>query len=199
LGFSWEKLAVTFANNRNANSMDLAQRHIIKSLRIKGLRLGEIAKEFSSAYGVDAYTPPSAKYWLHQIKRGRTDLRTPHAHGRPPVDDIDAEILSLLRKYPFSSVRAIADSLEIPASIIYLVEKIGLKIFLLRWVPHALTSELRQKSVELSSQLLQVLESRQRVGFRDIVAGDPGLGCTHLARLPEESSDIASVSNSLFG
>jgi hypothetical protein len=133
--------------------MDLKQRHIITLLSMKGLKLGEIAKELSSAYGQDAYIPLSIKYWLHQIKLGRTDLRTQHPGGRPPLDDIDAEILSFLRKYPFSSVRTIAESLEIHASTIceHFVEKIGLKIFLLRWVPHMLTSELRQKRARLSS------------------------------------------------
>jgi DNA-binding transcriptional MerR regulator len=110
--------------------MDLEQRHIIKFLRIKGLKLGEIAKELSNAHGPDAHTRPSIKYWLHQIKIGRTDLRTQHAGGRPPLDDIDADILSFFRKYPFSSVQTIAESLEISASTTYshLVEKNGLKI-----------------------------------------------------------------------
>jgi hypothetical protein len=143
-------------------------------LRIKGLKLGEIAKELSSAYGPDAYTPPSIKYWLHQIKPGRTDLRTQHTGGWLPLDEIDAGILAFLRKSPFSSVRTIAESLEIPVSTIYShsVHKVGLKIFFLLWVPYTVTSGLQQKRVELSSQLLRVLESQQRVGFRDIVTGD---------------------------
>jgi hypothetical protein len=35
--------------------MDLEQRQIVKFLRIKGLKLGQITKELSSAYGPDAY------------------------------------------------------------------------------------------------------------------------------------------------
>jgi hypothetical protein len=91
-----------------------------------------------------------------------------------PLDDIDAEILSFLRKYPFSPVRTTAESLEIPVSTIYfyLLEKIGLQNFSVRWVPYTLTSDLRQKQVELSIQLFRVLESQPRVGFRDIVTGD---------------------------
>jgi hypothetical protein len=114
--------------------MDLEQLHIIKFSRIRSLKLGEIAKELSSAYDPDTYTPLSRKYWLHQIKLGRTDLQTQHAGERPPLNDTDAKILSLLRKYPFFSVRTIAESLEIPALIIYsyLVQKIGLHNFLLR-------------------------------------------------------------------
>jgi hypothetical protein len=70
--------------------MYLEQRHIIKFLRIKGLKIGEIAKELPSSYYPNAYTPPSIKCWLHQIKLGRTDLRTQHAGGRALLDDIDA-------------------------------------------------------------------------------------------------------------
>jgi hypothetical protein len=67
----------------------------------------------------------------------------------------------------------IAESLKIPVATIcsHLVDKIGFQ-FLLRWVSHTLTSELRQKRVELSSQLLRVLESQQRVGFRTIMTDD---------------------------
>jgi hypothetical protein len=68
----------------------------------------------------------------------------------------------------------IAEFLEIPASVIYshLVEKIGLENVLLRWAPHALTSELQWRRVEFSSQLLSVFENQQRIGFHDIVTGD---------------------------
>jgi hypothetical protein len=158
LGFPWERLAditeIQIVNNRKANSMDLEQHHIIKFSRFKGLKLGEIAEEPVSAYGPDAYTPPSRLYWLHQIRLGRTDLGTQHAVGRPSLGDIDADILSILGKYPFFSVRTIAGSLGIPVSTIYfhLVEKIGFKIFFLRWFSHTLTRALQQKRVELSSQ-----------------------------------------------
>jgi hypothetical protein len=146
----------------------------MRFLRINGLKLEETAQELSSAYGPDASTSPSIKHWLYQIKLEAKDLRKKHAGGRPPLYDIDAENSSFLRKYRFSSMRTIAESLEIPASTIYfhLVKKIGLKIFLLRSVPHTLTSELRQKRVEVSSQVFRVLESQQRVGFRNVVTGD---------------------------
>jgi hypothetical protein len=109
--------------------MYLERRHIIKFLHIQGLKLGEIAQKLPSAYRPDPYTSPSVNSCLHQIKLRRTDLRTQHPAGRPPLDDIGAEILSFLRKYPFSSVRTTAESLEIPVSIIdsHLVEKIGLQ------------------------------------------------------------------------
>jgi hypothetical protein len=100
-------------------------------------------------YGQDAYAKSSIKYGLHQLRVGRPDLA-----------NTDAEILAILRRSSFSSVQIIADSLGIPASPVYfhLVEKIGFKKYLLRWVPHLLTDEPRLKRVELARQLLELLE-----------------------------------------
>jgi hypothetical protein len=55
----------------------------------------------------------------HQAKLGGTDLQMQRVGGRPPLDDVDAEILSFMRKRPFSSVRTITGSLNIAASTIY--------------------------------------------------------------------------------
>jgi hypothetical protein len=159
---------------RNDSPTEVEQRCIIKFLHLKGLKLGDTVVELATLYGEDAYTRPSINYWLHQLKLGRTDLTTQHVGGRPYLDDTDAEILSVLRISPFSSVRTIADSLAIPASTMYLhlVEKIAFKNYFLRWVEHMLTDELRQKRVELSRQLLELLESQRGVNFRDIVTWD---------------------------
>jgi hypothetical protein len=153
---------------------EVEQRCIIKFLHLKDLKLGDIVVELSTLYGEDAYTRPSIKYWRHQLKLGRTDLTTQHVGGRPYLDDTDAEILSALRISPFSSVRTIADSLNILESPVYLhlVEKIGFKNYFLRCVPRMLTEELRQKRVQLSRQLLELLQSQRGVSFRDIVTED---------------------------
>jgi hypothetical protein len=129
-----EKCAAKRQNPKSVTSMDLEERHVIKFLHLKGLKLEAIAADLADAYGQDAYTKLSIKYWVHQIELGRTDLTTEHIGGRPTLDDIDAEILSALRRFPFSSVRTIGDSLGIPASTVYshLVERIGFKNYSLR-------------------------------------------------------------------
>jgi hypothetical protein len=155
-------------------SMELEQQHIIKLLHLKGLKLQETATELSNAYGQDAYAKPSIKYWPSQIRLGRNDLQTRHVGGREPLDDADTEILALRSKFPFSSVQTIAYSLNMPVSTIHshLVDKIGLKMFRLRWAPHMSNGEPRRKRVELAVLLLRVPEAQQRVGFLDTVTGD---------------------------
>jgi hypothetical protein len=126
---------------KSVSPMEVEQRCIIKFLHLKGPKLGDIVVELSTLYGDDAYTRSSIKYWLHQLKLGRTDLTTQRVGRRPYLDDAGPEIPSVLRISPFFSVRTIADSLDIPASAVYLhlVEKIGFKNHFLRWVPHMLT------------------------------------------------------------
>jgi hypothetical protein len=75
--------------------MDLEQSHVIQSLSRKGLKLDSIAAELSGMYGQEISERASIKYWLHQLKLGRTDLKTLHVGGRPTLDDIDAESFSL--------------------------------------------------------------------------------------------------------
>jgi hypothetical protein len=154
--------------------MDLDQCHVIQFLNRKGLKLESIAAELSRTYGQDVYERPSIKYWMHQLKLGRTDLKRLHVGGRSALDDIDAGIFLLLCKLAFPSIRIIAEALAISASTGYshLIERMRFNNYLLRWIPHVLTEELWKKRVDLSKELLQLLESQQRFGFRDIVTGD---------------------------
>jgi hypothetical protein len=139
---------------KSAIPMELEHRHIIKFLHLKGLKLDGIATELSNMYDQDAYAKSRIKYWLYQLTRGRKNMTTQHMGRRPTLDDTDAEILSIHRRSPFPSVRTIADSLDIPASTVYfhLVEKIGFKNYLLRWVSHLLTDEPALKRVELARE-----------------------------------------------
>jgi hypothetical protein len=104
---------------KSVRTMEVEQRCIIKFLHLKGLTLGDVVVELSTLYGENASPWPSIKYWLHQLKLGRTDLKTQHVGGRPYLDEPDAEIPSVLRISPFSSVRTIADSLGIPGSTVF--------------------------------------------------------------------------------
>jgi hypothetical protein len=56
---------------------------------------------------------------MPQLKLGRTDLKTLHVGERPALDDSAAEMFSLLCKYPFDSIRIIAEALSIPSSPVY--------------------------------------------------------------------------------
>jgi hypothetical protein len=84
--------------------MEFEQHHILKFLHFKDRKLGDIAVELFNPYGQDAYTGSSIKYWLHQLRLGRKDLTAQHVGVRPPLDEPDTEILSVLKSSPFSLV-----------------------------------------------------------------------------------------------
>jgi hypothetical protein len=70
-----ENLRFACAGNNEVNHvelkstipMELEQRHIIKFLHLKGLKLDDIATELANVYGKDPYANPSIKYRLHQL------------------------------------------------------------------------------------------------------------------------------------
>jgi hypothetical protein len=114
--------------------MELEQRHVIKFVRLKGLKFCEIAPELSKTYGQAAHAMPSIKCRLRQFELGKTDLQMQDVSAQLPLDDVDTEVLSILQKLPFSSVPTIDDSPNISASAIdsHLVEGIEFTIFSLR-------------------------------------------------------------------
>jgi hypothetical protein len=81
-------------------------------------------------------------------------------------------------------VRTIGESLGIAPSTGYsrLVETLGFKNYILRWIPHILTAELRQKRVEFARQLLEVLENQRIIGFAHLVTGDESWFLRHYER-----------------
>jgi hypothetical protein len=100
--------------------MELEQRHIVKFLHFKDLKLGDIALELFNLYGQVGHAKPSIKNWLPQLRLGRKDLTTQHMGGRPTLDETDTEIPSVLRISLFPWVRRIANSPGIPASMVFL-------------------------------------------------------------------------------
>jgi hypothetical protein len=71
------------AQSKIVTSVDLEQRHVIQFLSRKGLKLDWIAAELSGTHGQDASERASITYWLHQLKLGRTGLKTRHVGGDP--------------------------------------------------------------------------------------------------------------------
>jgi hypothetical protein len=71
--------------------IELEQRHIIKLLHLKGLKLRDIAVELSSLSSQDADMRSSRKYWLHQLRLETKDLTRQYVGGRSPLDETDTK------------------------------------------------------------------------------------------------------------
>jgi DNA-binding transcriptional ArsR family regulator len=76
--------------------------------------------------------------------------------GRPPIDFLDIRILALLDEWPFHSVYSIAETLGVshPTIMSHLRESLRMNNFHFRWIPHNLTTSLRQIWMETYRELL---------------------------------------------
>jgi hypothetical protein len=82
--------------------------------------------------------------------------------------------LAILDKSPFESACSIAERLSVGYATVleHLHMSIGFKSFHLRWVPHLLTDDLRQKRKERASAMLPFLDAVQRDGWHHFVTDD---------------------------
>jgi hypothetical protein len=93
--------------------MEIGQRSLVNYLHRKGMKLPAIVAEGAAVYHEDALDENRVKHWVHEIKLHRSDLSDRPSSGGPPLEDIDARILQVLK--PWFSVRTIAEFLKIPA------------------------------------------------------------------------------------
>lgn len=87
---------------------------------------------------------------------------------------ISFKISELLDWFPNASVRFISSHINIPSTTVYryLTEVLHYKCFHLRWIPHPITENLRQKRIEFSKLLLNEILIAKKNSFKFFVTGD---------------------------
>jgi hypothetical protein len=129
--------------------------------------MSAIIAELTTVYREDAFDENRMKYCLHEIKLHRSDLSDRPSSGWSPLEDIDARILQILEAKPWSSVRTIAEFLQIPVSLVhlYLTTSLNMKSRHFKWLLHSLDDDLRAKRLESARQLFDVLQAQERCCF----------------------------------
>ena len=79
-----------------------------------------------------------------------------------------------IENHPNSSIRDITEMTEVPATSIYryLTQYLNYINCNLRWIPHQLTTELKQIRIETSKQLLATIEKAEKNNFHFFLTGD---------------------------
>jgi hypothetical protein len=109
----------------------------------------DIVLRFQNASGRDAYCRASVFRWMNEIRRG--DEGRP---GRFYRHETDAALCSILRNDPNVSLRTISVTLSIsPETVRFHTSRIADALKGLRWIPQALTSELKHVHFDLCLQL----------------------------------------------
>jgi hypothetical protein len=146
--------------------MEYDQRVIIRFLSNEGIAADEITTRFQAQFAEHAYKLRTVRFWIGDARFGRQDFHDEIGTGRPPLDDVDAKILTILNKSPFESMRSIAERLCVSHAIVlnYLHLSIDFKSFHLPWVSYLLTEDLRQKRKDDARAMLPLLYVTQRHG-----------------------------------
>ena len=151
----------------------MEQRYFIKCLYLSGESPQQIIQKISDWFGDDALHRTQVYFWIVELKRGRQDLSDAPRSGRPRKDAIDLEINTILNLHPYATVRMIASIVSCSTSTtLNHLYAMGYKNYHLRWVPHNLNETQKLKRLNMSKELVQILEKSKENGFADIITGD---------------------------
>jgi hypothetical protein len=127
------------------------QKAIVLYLRMKGMALDAIHDDLVRTIGKDVVAHSTVtKYTCSAQFSGRKETSPPEAPDveRSPVGDA---ILTALAEFPFpfSSGRKFSRRICLPRSVVHrhLTQSIRFTVRYLRWVPHFLTAEQRQRAI----------------------------------------------------
>jgi hypothetical protein len=161
------------------------QRSIALYLSMKGLSAQLIHQELVDMLGFDTVGYSIVIWYLRTARFTGQSEEAPAEAELISTDQIDAAILKVLADSPFSSMRKLFRLTCFPKSIVHrhLTESLCFAVRHLRWIPHHLSDDQKAISrqsdgnqmairVNLSRELLAVLEAQQSRGWDDIVTLD---------------------------
>ena len=149
-------------------------RAVIRFLTLSAKSVNEISTAMEHVYGIDTPSRSTIAFWASRFRAERTSLDDDERTGRP-VDQgsVDA-VRRCIDDDRGLSVREISKITAVSVGGVHciLTERLGLKKFMRRWVPHRLTSEQKSQQVSLSRELLQSLGSMTRTQLGHVITGD---------------------------
>ena len=154
----------------------LCLRSYIKSRQLLGLIAKEIHAELATTYGHGTVSYRTVARWDYRFPSGRESIEGDPRQGRPIIvvtqKRIDA-VKDLVNEDPHISIDYLAYILDISHGSVdtILEQHLRLKKRLSQWVPHNLTRQQRQQCIDICTENLRKIESRDR-RLRDIITGD---------------------------
>jgi hypothetical protein len=153
----------------------MTQRPIVADLSLKGIPVREIHDDIAATLGPDAVSFSSVTRYLHEAQ---FPLSKPEPHPADvqrdldDFDDSDQAILIALEESSFASVRQLSRLTHLPSMTFYhcLTQSLGFVARHLRWVPHALSDAQKDERVNLSRQLLRMLEVQRDRAWHDMAS-----------------------------
>jgi hypothetical protein len=92
--------------------------------------------------------------------------------GRPPQNDLSDAVPRFLEKQPHSSSREISKAFcSPPTTILRVLDDLGLRFFVPRWVLHRFSDAQKADRVELSQHMLDVVQGLGPKRPKDLTTG----------------------------
>jgi hypothetical protein len=147
--------------------MDLKKRSMIRYYVLHTKSNTAIQAKLNLVYSKDALCQCTVDMWAARFRSGRTSVEGDERLGRPSSDSLSDAISDYLNRNPYASCRKIAKDLFIPTTtILRVLNEMGLKFFVTRWMPYKLAPELKAKRIDICQEMLEILEQlgpRQRI------------------------------------
>jgi hypothetical protein len=122
-------------------------------------------------YGTDALKSSTVSKWRLHFQDGSDDQFDLARYGKPSCSDLAAPVQSLLQQFPVISWKTLCRKLKIGklTCLLILHDDLHLEKFNLRYVPHSLEADQKRSRVELSRELLEILEQDQMLRGMSLV------------------------------
>lgn len=158
-------------------NLKFEQRAVIKFFFKKNKPATEIHKELQDVYGTDALSPTQVRYWLSEFKSGRKSIEDEQRSGRP-LDTMSQQAIVNVLKVVMEDRRLSVGKIAAECGLSWsttqriLSDHLHLSKVSARWVPRNLSALDRQNRVDVSSELLALLNENEESFFHQIVTGD---------------------------
>jgi hypothetical protein len=119
------------------------------------------------------------------FKQFNSGLQNESRTRRSPLDDLDANILDILAKYPLESARSIAETLRVAHStmLLHLHDYVNFRPFHLHWVQHLLKHDLLRKPMEYEQVMPPVLHAAEPNGWH-LLTGNVSCSFLNISQHP---------------
>jgi histone-lysine N-methyltransferase SETMAR len=138
-----------------------------------GRDANKIYEELSNAEGERALSIVTIRRWIAKFKDGETNFEDKPRSGRPR-EAVTSENIAKVKEFVTNDSHITTRRLEDVTGVSHeriihiLHNELQLKKVCAKWVPHKLSADHKANRVEISKQLLEVLEN----GYDNIITGD---------------------------
>jgi hypothetical protein len=149
-------------------------RLIIVYLSMKDINVREIYADINDALGADCIGYSTVTKYLKKKNFSKSMIDMDFEPQIEKENCIDEILLGALEECPFPSLWQIAKRIFIPMSTVryHLANSLGYRIRTIRWVHNFPSSSPKQTCVEMSQDLLQVLQLAKSHAWKYIVTLD---------------------------